>query len=653
MKDVGAEPGAPTTQLTPAVAIDASRGRILEEIGEPPDLTVVRGVGNRGDDLIWAGTRELLADHIYREVDLSGLCAAAGHTVVLCGGGAWCRPFHDLMPRALAIAELRFERVIVLPSSFDPSEDEVREALSQTRATVFARERESYRRITSLCHASIAHDCAFFFDFTAWLRDGQGTLNAFRTDPEARAGSTLPPRNDDISLTASSLDHWLEAIASHETVRTDRAHVMIAGALLGKRVEFASSSYHKLDGIADYALSHYRVTRVAPARPPPWSSAPSLPSARARPPGARVSAVVLSRDRPAQALRAIDSLRPNSVSTETLVIDNNSTEAAGAELAAGCATREAVLLRRLDRNLGCAAGRQFAVKTVGGEYVLFLDDDAELEPGAVDLLVGELDAHPECSAVTATVLLPNGTVHHSGGWLRGSDGVVGFSLIGLGESASELPATGPAGWVPGTAALIRREVLEEFPIETRMSAYYEDNEWCYRVDRERPGSFRRSLEARAVHHFTRKHWPGADLLTRARAVELLHAQARFYERHGALLETVFDLVPELTDAAGVRDERAARLLMELVLAKGTDWTLMEWMNGNLDGLLGGGRQLSAQAAAHDRLEVEVGQQRDVLPYLHERHITLQRIEAGGFWRLRRRLLPILRAYWRLVGRRET
>jgi hypothetical protein len=134
---------------------------------------------------------------------------------------------------------------------------------------------------------------------------------------------------------------------------------------------------------------------------------------------------------------------------------------------------------------------------------------------------------------------------------------------------------------------------------------------------------------------------------------LLHAQARFYERHGALLETVFDLVPELTDAAGVRDERAARLLMELVLAKGTDWTLMEWMNGNLDGLLGGGRQLSAQAAAHDRLEVEVGQQRDVLPYLHERHITLQRIEAGGFWRLRRRLLPILRAYWRLVGRRET
>jgi hypothetical protein len=156
-----------------------------------------------------------------------------------------------------------------------------------------------------------------------------------------------------------------------------------------------------------------------------------------------------------------------------------------------------------------------------------------------------------------------------------------------------------------------------------------------------------------VHHFTPELWPGVDLPTRLRAVELLRAQARFYERHGALLEAVFDLVPELTDAAGVRDQRAARLLMELLLAKGPAWTLMEWMNGNLDGLLGAGRRLSAEAAANDQLEVEVAEQRDLLPYLHERHSTLQRIEAGGYWRLRRRLLPILRAYWWLVGRRET
>jgi GT2 family glycosyltransferase len=652
MKGVTTAQGEPTTVPTPTAAIDASRDRILEEIGDPPDLTLVRGVGNRGDDLIWAGTRELLADHIYSEVDLSGLCAAAGHTVVLSGGGAWCRPFHDLMPRALAVAELRFERVIVLPSSFDPSEDEVREALSRTRATVFAREWESYRRITSLCDARIAHDCAFFFDFTPWVRDGQGTLNAFRTDPEARAGSSLPPRNDDISFTAPSLEHWLETIAAHETVRTDRAHVMIAGALLGKQVEFSPTSYHKLDGIADYALSHYHVTRLAPPPPRAPSSARVPARAPARPPGARVSAVVLSRDHPARALRAIDSLRPKAVSLETLVIDNNSPDAAGVELAAGCAARDSVLLRRLDRNLGCAGGRQLGVETVASEYVLFLDDDAELEPGALDLLVGELDAHRECSAVTATVLLPDGTVHHSGGSLRESGGVVRLGLIGLGGSASELPATGSAGWVPGTAALIRREVLEEFPIEPRMSAGYEDSEWCYRVDRARPGSFRRSLEARAVHHFTHKHWPDVDLLRRAHDLELLHSHARFYERHGSLLETVFDLVPDLTDAAGERDERAARLLMELLLAKGTDWTLMEWMNGNLDGLLGGAGRLSAQVAANDRLEAEIAEHRDLLPYLHERHATLQRIEAGGFWRLRRRVLPLLRAYWWLRGRGE-
>src|SRR4051794_3473202 len=69
--------------------VEASRRAILDAIGEPADLTLVRGVGNRGDDLIAAGTRSLLAERIYREIDLPELPAASGDTVVLSGSGAF------------------------------------------------------------------------------------------------------------------------------------------------------------------------------------------------------------------------------------------------------------------------------------------------------------------------------------------------------------------------------------------------------------------------------------------------------------------------------------------------------------------------------------------------------------------------------------
>jgi exopolysaccharide biosynthesis predicted pyruvyltransferase EpsI len=49
-------------------------------------------------------------------------------------------------------------------------------------------------------------------------------------------------------------------------VKTDRAHVMIAAALLGKVVEYWTSSYHKVPSIADYALKSFPVRRIEPEK---------------------------------------------------------------------------------------------------------------------------------------------------------------------------------------------------------------------------------------------------------------------------------------------------------------------------------------------------------------------------------------------------
>lgn len=647
-------------------AVERSREAILEEIGDPPDLTVVRVGGDLGDDLIWAGTSALLADRIYTETDLGGLCAASGHTVLLSGSGAFCRSYHELMPRALAVAELRFERVLVLPSSFDPSEDEVREALARTGATVFARERESYARIRSLCDARLAHDCSFLFDFSPYARAGEGTLNAFRTDREA-AGTMPPPfGNVDISSTASSLEEWLATIAAHELIRTDRAHVMIAAALMGKQVEFAPGPYHKVGGIAEYALAGYPVRPIAEPTKRRAGAAPRA-AASSLSDHVRVTAVVLTRDRPALVLRAIDSLQANRTSPHTLVVDNNSAPAAAAALVEECAERDRVFLHRSDRNLRCAGGRLLGSTLAQGELVMFIDDDAELCPGALDVMVAELDAHPEAGAVTATVQRPDGVVHHSGGSLRVYGGVAEFSLIGADRAPEELPPSGHADWVPGTAVLIRRALLTEFPLDPQMtSAYYEDNEWCYRVALARPGCFRRSREAVAVHHLTPRLRPGRDFVARSAAIDLLRGHARFYERHRLLLGIgLSQLVPELCDAGGEWDQPAARLLMELVLAKGGDWVFMEWINGGLDVLLRARARLIEAGVKQEELErrlawaeSDLAAQRQAIAAQDEhvaalliRHGQLVAIEQGGWWRLRGRMQPAVTLYRRVRGMR--
>jgi exopolysaccharide biosynthesis predicted pyruvyltransferase EpsI len=88
-------------------------------------------------------------------------------------------------------------------------------------------------------------------------------LAAFRIDKES-VGRVIPEGNNDISRSCSSLDEWLWTIARHADVKTDRAHVMIAAALLGKTVDYGTSSYHKVPAIADYSLRFFPVRRIEP-----------------------------------------------------------------------------------------------------------------------------------------------------------------------------------------------------------------------------------------------------------------------------------------------------------------------------------------------------------------------------------------------------
>jgi hypothetical protein len=360
----------------------------------------------------------------------------------------------------------------------------------------------------------------------------------------------------------------------------------------------------------------------------------------------RVTAILLTRDRPEMLGRALDSLELSSAPRATIVIDNDSSPYGAGAVSAVCSGRRGVKLHRSELNLGCAGGRRLGLELADSEFVLFLDDDAELMPGALDHLVCDLDAHPEAGAVAATVVGPEGVVLHSGGSLQLSADVAMFGLIGKGTilARDALAPGGPADWVPGTSVLIRRSLLTEFEIDEHMATYYEDNEWCLRVSQSRPGAFRRSLEAVAVHHLLERKLGGTSAEERAFTVGLLSSHARFYERHGVLLgPCLFDVVPEFCGDDGSVDTAGARLLLELVSSKGPEWVLTAWIKGDLSSLVGSTRRERALEAEVTRLRQAVAAQEKALVFLRERHETLDRVERGGWWQLRGRLLPLLRA----------
>lgn len=235
---------------------DAEMSALLATLRAAPDVVLFRHKGNIGDELILAGTRRLLSGIAHRETGVWEMGEARGHTALIIGSGGWCVPFHHQLPQALPEIEARFERVFILPSTFDLAEPSLRALLAKTKAKVFARERESFAQVREICDAALSHDHAFYFDYRSYFLEGQGALSAFREDKSSAFGA-VPAGNLDISDKCFGLDHFLWTIARHKSVATDRAHVMIAAACLGKTVRYRPNSDHKVAGIANYSLAAF------------------------------------------------------------------------------------------------------------------------------------------------------------------------------------------------------------------------------------------------------------------------------------------------------------------------------------------------------------------------------------------------------------
>lgn len=93
---------------------------------------------------------------------------------------------------------------------------------------------------------------------------------------------------------------------------------------------------------------------------------------------------------------------------EVVVVDNGSTDGTPEKLQD--AFGERVRLQRMEKNLGLPAAINRGMKIVRGEYVMLLDVDTEVSPGAQAKLLKFLQAHPKVSLAAPLIMTPDGSI---------------------------------------------------------------------------------------------------------------------------------------------------------------------------------------------------------------------------------------------------
>ena len=93
---------------------------------------------------------------------------------------------------------------------------------------------------------------------------------------------------------------------------------------------------------------------------------------------------------------ALDSIGPSARVTEVVVVDDGSTDAV-ADVVDAWARRSRMAVRFIRQsNAGLAAARNRGLRESVGRYVVFLDADDRLAPGALDCGAAALDERPDC-----------------------------------------------------------------------------------------------------------------------------------------------------------------------------------------------------------------------------------------------------------------
>jgi GT2 family glycosyltransferase len=222
-----------------------------------------------------------------------------------------------------------------------------------------------------------------------------------------------------------------------------------------------------------------------------------------------ISAVIVSFNTRELLRACLRSLQACTLPLHVVVVDNASADGSAAMVRAEFPD---VCLVALEQNLGFAAGTNVGCQRVLSyvsddsklktqnsklDYVLLLNPDTVVQPGAIEAMSEFLHAHPRVGLVGPRLLNPDGTIQPAA-FRFPTRSMTALDLFTPGEVLpgrlynswwhGRYPQEGtgtepfPIDHPLGACMLARREVIEQVGmLDERFFMYAEEVDWCYRI----------------------------------------------------------------------------------------------------------------------------------------------------------------------------
>jgi N-acetylglucosaminyl-diphospho-decaprenol L-rhamnosyltransferase len=211
-----------------------------------------------------------------------------------------------------------------------------------------------------------------------------------------------------------------------------------------------------------------------------------------------VAAIVVSYNTAPLLRDCLASLRACHLPLRVVVVDNGSRDGSGAMVRAEFPEVE---LLEAGYNAGFAGGTNIGLRRLGPSldpYILILNPDTVVHPGAVEAMVAFLEAHPRVGLLGPRLLNPDGS-QQAGAFRFPTLLMTALDLFPPGEALpgrlygswwhGRYPQDGGEAPFPidhplGACMLVRREALEQAgPMDEGYFMYSEEVEWCWRIRR--------------------------------------------------------------------------------------------------------------------------------------------------------------------------
>jgi GT2 family glycosyltransferase len=193
----------------------------------------------------------------------------------------------------------------------------------------------------------------------------------------------------------------------------------------------------------------------------------------------RVSIITINYNQTNVTAALLESLRYVTYpDVEVIVVDNGSPDDPTAVITKNYPE---VTFIRSDINLGFAGGNNLGIKAATGQYLFFLNNDTEVDPGFLEPMVGLFTSNPQAGVASSKILYynSNNIIQYAGSTcvnpFTGRNKRVGY----MEQDQGQYDVLKQTDLAHGAAMMVPRKVIETIGMMPEFFfLYYEEIDWC-------------------------------------------------------------------------------------------------------------------------------------------------------------------------------